>query len=122
MNYLYLFFLLFCIVGIYLSYLYGRKTKKFSITEYFLLLSSPILCCLSLTYFYGIKILYLFFASSIVGFILEYSIGLAYYKTLNKRLWTYDKYNVGGFTSLLTFPMWGVAGVVFWLLSHSLGL
>lgn len=102
--------------GIFGAYLFGRRTKRFRWSEYIALLSAPVLGSLSLSYFYGRGIIYLFLISSIVGFVLEYSLGFAYHKTLNKRLWTYDRYPVGGYTSLLTFPMWGVAGIVFWLL------
>lgn len=122
MSYLNLIFLVLCIVGIYFSYLYGRKTRQFKWKEYFLLISSPVLCCLSLVYFYGTKILLFFVTSAVVGFILEGIIGLAYHKTLNRKLWTYGKYNIGGYTSFLTFPLWGVAGVIFWLLSREIGL
>ena len=122
MDNLNLVFVIVCIVGMYLTYLYGRKTKQFRWSEYFLLISTPVLCSLSLTYFYGSKIIYFFVTSSVVGFVLEYLLGLIYHKTLNRKLWTYGKYNVGGYTSLLTFPLWGVAGVVFWLLSQRIGL
>lgn len=117
-----LYLTLWCGAGMFCAYLYGRRTKKFLWREYFALIAAPVIGCLGLTYFYGIDILYFFAASSIVGFIMEYVIGKAYHKTLNTRLWTYGKYNVGGYTSLLTFPMWGVAGVVFWLVSRLVGL
>lgn len=110
------------LVGGYLSYLYGRKVKRFRWSEYFLLMIVPVAGSLALSYQYGTKIIYLFFISMFVGFALEYLLGLGYHKTLNRRLWTYGRYSVGGYTSLLTFPMWGVAGVAFWLLSQSIGL
>lgn len=112
----------FSILGFYSAYLYGRKTRRFRWSEYFALISAPTLGALAFSYFYGIGVFYLFALSCLVGFALEYSIGKAYHKTLNRRLWTYGKYSVGGYTSLLTFPMWGVAGVVFWLVSRTVGL
>ncbi len=108
--------------GFYGAYLYGRRTKTFHWSEYIALMAGPLLGCLVLATFYGMAMVYLFIASSVVGFVLEYGTGLMYHKTLNRRLWTYGKYSVGGYTSLLTFPMWGVTGVVFWLLSRSVGL
>lgn len=110
------------IIGIYGAYLFGKKTRKFRWSEYIALLFVPVVAALSLSYFYGTKLIYFFVASSLIGFLLEYSIGLAYHKTLNKRLWTYDRLGVHGYTSLLTFPMWGIAGVVFWLIAGSFGL
>lgn len=114
--------LLSSIIGIYGAYLFGKKTRKFRWSEYIALLFVPVVAALSLSYFYGTKLIYFFVASSLIGFLLEYSIGLAYHKTLNKRLWTYDRLGVHGYTSLLTFPMWGIAGVVFWLIAGSFGL
>lgn len=114
--------LLVSLIGMYLAYLYGRHVKKFRWSEYVLLLIVPVISSLSLSYVYGIKIIYFFLLSAFVGFGLEYALGLAYHKTLNYRLWSYSRFNVGGYTSLLTFPMWGVAGVVFWVLSESIGL
>lgn len=106
----------------YCAYLYGRKTKAFKWREYFALIAAPVTGSLGLAHFYGQKVIYFFLVACVAGFILEYTIGIAYHKTLNRRLWTYGKYNVGGYTSLLTFPLWGVAGIVFWLLARLIGL
>lgn len=108
--------------GFYLAYLYGRRTRAFRWREYVALVSAPIVCCLALYFVYGIEIIYLFVASMFVGFALEYSIGLAYHKVLNKRLWTYDRLSVGGYTSLLSIPMWGIGGVIFFMLAKTVGL
>jgi len=116
------FLLVGSVIAIYLAYLYGRKTKKFRWREYFALFCVPVLGSLSLSFFYGIKILYFFVVCGIVGFALEYIIGLAYYKTLNRRLWTYGKYSVEGYTSFLTLPLWGTAGIIFWMLARTMGL
>ena len=110
------------ILGFYIAYRYGRKTKKFRWSEYFAMIFVPVAGCLAFAFFYGVTVIYFFALSCLVGFMLEYGIGMAYHKTLNRRLWTYGKYSVGGYTSLLVLPMWGVAGVVFWLLSQSMGL
>ena len=116
------FLLLGSVIGMYVAYLYGRKTKRFRFSEFALLLAVPVLGSLGLSYFYGEQLIYFFIASSVVGFVLEYGLGLMYHKTLNKRLWTYGEYSVEGYTSLLALPMWGVAGVIFWMLSRSMGL
>lgn len=52
----------------------------------------------------------------------ELVVGFVYHKTLNRRLWQYNRLSVGGYTSVLSIPMWGIAGVVFWALSKLLGL
>lgn len=116
-------FLVLSIAGGYIAYLYGRRVRRFRWSEYVAILSVPTLCSFSLIYFYGVKIIYFFFASCVVGFVLEYLLGLAYHKTLNRRLWAYnDRFNLSGYTSLLTVPIWGCAGVVFFILGKSIGV
>lgn len=100
-------------MGFYLAYLYGRKTKRFRWSEYIATLFIPTLFIFIQAHYIGVQILYLFFVSCVAGFLLEYIVGLTYHKTLNQRLWTYKRLSVGGYTSLLSIPIWGVAGVVF---------
>jgi uncharacterized membrane protein len=115
---------LIVIVGVYLAYLYGRNTKEFHWSEYIALLAALTLIVFLKAYLIDIKILYLYLLSAIVGFILEYSLGLAYHKTLNRKLWVYDShaYSLSGYTSWLTLPMWGIAGVIFWTVGKIVGL
>jgi len=115
-------FLGITLTGFYLAYLYGRKTKIFVWKEYIAILIWPTLLVLTLAYFIDKNIIILFLISSIIGFCLEYLLGLTYHKTLNKRLWRYDKFSVKGYTSWLTLPIWGIAGVIFWFLSKIAGL
>ncbi|MFA5925675.1 MAG: hypothetical protein WC831_01970 [Parcubacteria group bacterium] len=107
--------------GFYLAYLYGRKTVKFHWSEYIGILITPTLFTIFLAYLYGEKVIELYFISSIFGFWLEYIIGFSYHKTLNKRLWIYQRYSIEGYTSYLTLPIWGYGGILFWLLGKSLG-
>jgi len=62
--------------------------------------------------------------SAFFGFALEFGLGIAYHKMMRTPLWLYDKeaFPVLGYTSLLTFPMWGVAGVLFWTVGEIIGL
>jgi uncharacterized membrane protein len=122
LTYLGIIAVFFCLVGFYLAYLYGRKTKQFRWSEYLAIIVWPLLCVLALAYFVDVKILTLFFASAFIGFVLEYVLGLTYHKTLNKKLWHYERLSVGGYTSLLSIPIWGVVGVVFWSVGEILGL
>jgi len=110
------------LIGIYAACRYGRKTKQFRWIEFWALLAPPIIWSFALAYFYGTDIFALFAASMVVGIVLEYGLGRAYHQTLNKRLWTYTRYSIGGYTSWLTLPMWGVAGVIFWSLGKVIGL
>ncbi|MDP3794750.1 MAG: hypothetical protein Q8R13_02360 [bacterium] len=122
-------FLLFSILlaavslaGFYLAYLYGHKVRRFRWSEYVMLLICPLIAIGLLAYSLGLRIVFLFVASMVSGTILEYLLGLAYHKTLNRRLWTYERLKIGGYTSVLSIPIWGVAGVIFWLIGKTLGL
>lgn len=110
------------LLGFYLAYLYGRKIKQFRWSEYIAIILWPVIGVIVFAYLIDVKILSLFVISSFAGFLLEYLLGLTYHKTLNKKLWEYNRLSVGGYTSLLTIPIWGVVGVVFWFLSKIVGL
>jgi len=115
-------FISIVLMGFYLAYVYGHKTRKFRWSEYIAIIIWPVLCVILMAIFIDIKVLVMFLISSGIGFILEYILGFTYHRVLNKRLWKYKRLSVGGYTSLLTIPIWGVAGVVFWLLSKMIGL
>ncbi len=115
-------FIFIDLAGFYFAYLYGRKTKEFRWREYIAITIFPIIGVLVLTYLFGAKVFALFIASCIVGFSLEYILGLAYHKTLNKKLWEYKRLSINGYTSLLSIPFWGVGGVAFWFLGKLIGL
>ncbi len=115
-------FMSITLAGFYLAYVYGRKTKKFKWSEYVSIIIWPLLCIILMTIFIDIRALVMFIVSCGVGFILEYILGLTYHKVLNKKLWEYKRLSVYGYTSLLTIPVWGVAGVVFWFLGKMIGL
>ncbi len=73
------------------------------------------------------SLLLLFLVFAISGTIMEGLLGYTYDKFMGQRLWTYHVYSIGGYTSLLSLPLWGIAGVAGWLvfkliLSFNLGL
>ena len=103
-------FLIIILTGFFLAYLYGKKTKRFRWSEYFAIIIWPILAIFAFAYFIDIKIINLFIASSVFGFVFEYIAGLAYHKTLGKKLWEYNRFNLHGYTSLLSLPLWGIVG------------
>jgi len=116
-NFLGFIFIAICFLGFYLAYLYGRKTRKFRWSEYLAIIILPLFCVAYLSIFVDLRILNLFLLSGFVGFLLEYAVGLTFHKTLNIRLWEYKFYSIDGYTSLLTIPVWSIAGIVFWLFS-----
>ena len=112
-----------CLVSWYLAYLYGRSTKEFRWREYIALITVPVVGSLAFALYFGVQIIYFFLLSCVLGLIFEYLFWLAYHKTLNRRLWTYGRFSIKGrYTSFLSLPMWGVAGVIFFLVSKSSGL
>lgn len=117
-----LLFIAITFIGFYFAYLYGHKTKNFRWSEYFAIIIWPILSIIAFAFVVDARILNLFLISAFFGFLLEYIVGLAYHKTLNKRLWVYQRLSLNGYTSLLSIPLWGIAGVLFWFLSKVVGL
>jgi len=110
------------IIGHLIAWIYGRKTEQFSWLEYFLILL-PL--GLSVAIFYltvNAKIIYLVFYSAIFGTIFEHIIGVVYHKVLNKPLWSYNRLTWKGYTSMLSIPLWGFGGLVFWVISQFIGL
>lgn len=63
-------------------------------------------------------VVYMVFAA--VGTALEWMIGYAYHGVVGQRLWTYHTYSIYGYTSFLSVPIWGFAGILFWSLSERL--
>lgn len=119
---LWLAFTTLSLLGFYLAYLYGKKTTNFRWSEYMAMIIVPIAFIIFLAIYYNFAIIKMFIVSAIIGFFAEGFIGFVYDKVLNKRLWTYDRFSIKGYTSLLSIPLWGVGGVVFWFISKLVGL
>lgn len=115
-------FIVFSLIGFYLAHLYGKKTTNFRWSEYIAIIIAPIAFIIFLTFYYDFAILKMFIASAVIGFLAEGFIGFVYDKILNKRLWTYNRFSIKGYTSFLSIPLWGVGGVVFWFISKLVGL
>lgn len=105
-----------------LAYWYGRKTKEWKWSEYFLMALGPIAAVLLLAWHEDSKIIIYFIFSSFIGFTAEFILGLFCHKILGRRLWKYSKFSIFGYTSLLTLPFWGGAGILFLSLARLLNL
>lgn len=108
-------------VEVGISWLFPRakiKIKKFNIIRYLFLLLFPILGIILMVYRSGMVMAIVFAAFSISGMVIEGLIGFAYHQILGHRLWTYHRLDLSGYTSLLSVPLWGMAGVLFWLLAR----
>lgn len=96
------------------------KEHHFTFGKYILVLIMPLMAS-----FYVIgkvpHLLNVFIVFAFVGPFLEWLLGFSYYKIVGQRLWTYHRYSITHYTSFLTIPFWGLAGVLFWLLSQLFG-
>src|SRR3989344_4498855 len=61
-----------------------------------------------------------FLICAAVGTFLEWLVGFSYYQVVGERLWTYHRYAIKKYTSFLSIPIWGLAGVFIWLLSRAI--
>ncbi len=111
-----------CLLGFYGAYLYGHKTKRFRWSEYIAIVIWPLAIMVILGLFVNKNFFLLFILSAIFGTAFEYFFGLLYHKTLNRKLWEYKKLSIKGYTSILSIPVWGVAGVFFWSIGSLLNL
>jgi uncharacterized membrane protein len=108
-----------------ISRLYFSLTKEhlnkhhFPFGRYIYLLLFPALGTFSIYLLRGEQILRIFIIFAILGPILEWLTGYAYYRIVGTRLWLYRRFAYQGHTSLLTIPLWGMTGVLFWLISRS---
>lgn len=96
------------------------KMNVFSYSKYLLMLIPPFLGLVILTAKVGPDPLKMFLISVVIGPILEWFIGYFYHLFSGERLWTYHKLSISGYTSWLSLPFWGNAGVLFWLLAKEL--
>jgi hypothetical protein len=103
---------------LFLSFVRSRLSADFILLKYCYLLSIPLLAVLVIMQRTGTVVLYVFFITSLVGTLFEFLAGFAYKRVTGERLWTYHRYTVSEYTSMLSLPMWGLAGVLLWLLAR----
>jgi hypothetical protein len=102
----------------------GLKKKHqiihFKLSRYFFLISIPIIIMFLMSYLISASILKYFIFFATIGTILEYCIGYSYQTIVGQRLWTYNKYSIQGYTSLLSIPLWGLFGALLYLLAKNI--
>lgn len=91
------------------------ETNNHSLRRYIFLLVFPMLAVIIEVVREGLIPLKVFLVFSLVGTFLEWLIGFSYHQVVGQRLWTYHKFSIKGYTSLLSVPLWGMGGVLFWL-------
>ena len=127
-RYYFFIFLGMIVIGVlseaFISQFHFFLTKKhfkkyhFSIGRYLFLLLFPLAATLYIASHVGFKLINTFIAFALVGPIIEWAIGFSYHMVVGEKLWTYDRYNINSYTSFLAIPIWGLAGVLFWLLAR----
>lgn len=102
----------------------GSKKKHqivhFKLSRYLFLISMPIIIMLLMSRLVGTSILKFFIFFAAIGTILEYCIGYSYEMIVGQRLWTYNRYSIKGYTSLLSIPLWGLFGALLYLLAKTI--
>lgn len=111
------------LIEVFLARLYfslkGHHLKEyhFSFGRYLFMLLFPILSALILIFFGGKSLIFVFLVSIVIGPVFEWVAGFGYHKIVGQRLWTYHRYDVDGYTSLLSVIPWGLFGVLFWIIA-----
>lgn len=101
---------------------FGKHLREhhFTISHYIYFLLFPLLASVIMIFIHGLSVLYAFLIFASIGTILEWLIGFSYHQFVGQRLWTYHRFSLSGYTSLLSIPIWGMAGILFWLLAKAL--
>ncbi|MBI3558975.1 hypothetical protein HY085_01135 [Candidatus Gottesmanbacteria bacterium] len=125
---IFVIFALMLIVGIVLEYILEKthllvfkkkhKTHYFPVSKFLYFLIFPLISILFVASQLQIPIILGFLIFSIVGTTAEYFLGYSFYQIVGRKLWTYHTYPIGGYTSWLSVPLWGVGGIIFWLISR----
>ena len=94
------------------------KEHHFSYSRYVYLLLFPMLAAILIVSRSTDLLWVVFLTFSAVGTFIEWLIGFFYHRIVGQRLWTYHRHSISGYTSLLSIPLWGLAGIMFWLLAR----
>jgi uncharacterized membrane protein len=109
-------------LGFMLACEHGKQFRRFSWEEYSVLSATVFVAIVPMLAIYGWGILTLFFVSVAVGMCAEHICGYVFHRSLKRHMWRYYRFTLGGYTSLLVAPFWGMAGVFFFLLSKIVGV
>ena len=94
------------------------REHHFTFGRYVFWLLFPLAATLLLAYLKWGPVLEIFIVFAFVGTAIEWFVGWSYHQVIGQRLWTYHRYSVGKYTSILSMPLWGLAGVLFWFLAQ----
>lgn len=99
----------------------NKSVRKvhFSLGRYAFLMLTPMLTIILFSIKQNINLTTIFISFSVAGTALEWLVGYSYHQIVGQRLWTYHRYSLKGYTSLLSIPLWGLGGVLFWLIAKA---
>ncbi len=110
-------FLASLVVDVFFERIYFLITKShykehhFTLSRYLMSLLVPFVVILVLVLHLGYTYLNVFISAAIFGTILEWLVGWWFHQIMGTRLWTYHRYSITRYTSFLSIPIWGIAGV-----------
>ena len=96
------------------------KEHHFKFRKYIWFIIFPLITVLLFSYITDWTLFGIFIAFALIGTIGELFTGWAYHQVMGQRLWTYHRYSIGKYTSFLSIPLWGFAGIFVWLLAKLL--
>ena len=91
------------------------KIHHYSFSKYLYFLILPILIIIYFIHGSNLNFIAVFLGFSLFGTLAEWIIGFFYHKIVGQRLWTYHRYAIFNYTSFLSIPLWGLAGLIFYL-------
>jgi hypothetical protein len=102
-------------MGFYYAMTKNRyKKHHFTFSKYLMFIIVPGLVLLSQYYydqgFFAAKVFIVF---GVLCTFLEWALGFFFKRMVGIQLWTYHKYALGRYTSWLSIPLWGLAGLLF---------
>lgn len=120
----FLLFFALIIVGFSLEVLFSKfyykltnnpyKKHNYSLGRYVYFLILPLLIILYFLQGSQLNFFTVFIGFALLGTLAEWIFGFFYHKIVGQRLWTYHRYSITGYTSFLSIPMWGLAGLIFY--------
>lgn len=90
------------------------KTHHFSVSKFIYFLIFPLLITMYFVQKQTMDVFSIFIGFALFGTLAEWLIGYFYEKIVGERLWTYHRYAINKYTSVLSIPMWGLCGLIFY--------
>lgn len=97
-------------------------TRHYSSKKKLVVMSFPVFGALAVLWAGEPKLFLIFIVASIVGPILEFLLGEAFYRYYGIKIWNYNVGTLGKFTSIVAAPYWGAVAIWSVFLARRLGI